>query len=81
MNKKEIAQILKFSSPNVLYVVDENNQLLKLECPFKVLVLVSVGELKKGVIESVSQVKVTNKLITVFCVKEKLYWCCYFEII
>ena len=36
MTNTEIAEILKFSKPNIIYVVTWNNILKKVFCPFKV---------------------------------------------
>ncbi|GAA4803402.1 hypothetical protein [Litoribaculum gwangyangense] len=80
MDEKQLAELLKFSNPKVLYVVTWNNLLKLLFCPFKVQVIGDIGELKKGEIVWVEEVKVTMELKTVFKIKEKYYYHHHFEI-
>lgn len=81
MNKKQIAYILKYSHPKQLYVVTHSNSLLKLNCPFKVQLIVSVGGLEKDTIVFVDEVKVTSDLTTVFVVGGKAYFYYHFDIL
>ena len=81
MNDKELAELLKYSSSNELYVVTYNNLLKLLVCPFKVIVLNSVGNMKTNEIVWVEQVKVTRDIKTVFVIKGKAYFYFHFEII
>lgn len=81
MNKKQLAEILKYSSPRTLYVVTWNNLLKKLFCPFRVKVLYNIGELKKGQIVLVDKIKVTEDVKTVFIIKVKAYYYHHFEIL
>ena len=39
MTKKELAELLKYSSPLEIYVITWKNTLIKLFCPFEVQVL------------------------------------------
>ena len=81
MTKKELAEILKYSSPNELWVISELHSLIKLECPFEVMVLNDIGSLKKWQIVNVIEVKVTVELKTVFIVEGQAYYYSYFEIL
>ena len=81
MNDKELAELLKYSSPKELYVVAYNNLLKLLVCPFKVVVLNDVGSLKANKIAWVEQVKITRTLKTVFIIESKAYFYFHFEII
>jgi len=81
MEGNELLEVLKYTSPNELYVVDENKLLVKLECPFVVRVLINIGALNKGDFVEVDQVKVTECFITVFCIGDTLYWYYYFDIV
>jgi len=81
MNKNELAEFLKYSHPKQLYVVDWNNSLLLLICPFKAIVKGDIGTLKKNSIVYIDEVKVTLELTTVFIVGEKAYYYYHFEII
>lgn len=81
MNKKELSEQLRFSSPEWLYVVSWNNVLKQLFCPFRATVLVDIGSLYKGQIVMVKQVKVTAKLITVFIVDGSAYYYYHFDIL
>lgn len=81
MTKSELEEILRYSHPKQLYIVDWKNRLVVLKCPFKVLVKRSVGQLKKRDIVEVDQVKVTMELITVYVIGNQVYFYYYFEIL
>jgi hypothetical protein len=81
MTKKELAELLKYSSPKELWVITWNNILKRLFCPFKVKVLQDVGLLKRGQIVLVNEVKVTLELKTVFMINGQAYYYNYFDII
>ena len=80
MDKKELAEQLKFSSSEWLYVVTWNNILKQIVCPFTVLVMTDIGPLKKGQIVWVQQVKVTMELKTVFVIDGRAYFYYHFQI-
>lgn len=81
MNKKEIAELLRYSSPKQLYVVTWNNLLQLLLCPFEVLVKQDIGDLKRAEIVWVEEVKVTQDFTTVFVIKGRAYFYYHFEIL
>lgn len=81
MNNSEIAEILKFCSPNVIYVVTWNNIFKKVFCPFKVKVKKNIGVLKKGEIYFVESVKVDLNIKTVYIIDSKPYYFENFDII
>ena len=81
MNEKQLAEILRYSSPNELYIVTWNNLLKLLITPFKVLVVEDVGGFKKGTVVWVQEVKVTMELKTVYIIKGRAYNYTHFEII
>jgi len=81
MDKKELQDLLKYSSPKELYVVTWNNLLKRLFCPFKIKVLNDVGDLRKGEIKDVDGVKVTLELKTVYLINGKNYYHYHFDII
>ena len=81
MSEDELAEVLKYSSPDTLYIVTWNNLLKKLFCPFQVVVKHQIGELEKGEVVRVNSVKVTAKLKTVYLVKGRFYYYDHFEIL
>lgn len=81
MSKKNLIKILKYTSPNHLYIITLDNVLIKLICPFGVIVLQDVGELKTGEIVNVERVKVTYQMITVFSIQNKLYYYYHFDFV
>ena len=81
MTKKELAELLKYSSPREIYVITWNNILKRLFCPFEVQVLQDIGTLKKGQIVYVDEIKVTIELKTVFIIDNKAYYYYHFEIV
>ena len=81
MNEKQLGYLLKYSSPNELYIVTWNNLLKLLITPFKVFVINDVGALKKGELVLVSEVKITMELKTVYIINGRAYYYHHFEII
>lgn len=81
MNKNQLQELLKYSSPKELYIVAWNNLLKKLFCPFRVAVLGDIGDLKQGEIVEVEEVKITPDLKTVYLIKGKYYYYFHFDIL
>lgn len=81
MDKEDLAEQLKYSSSEWLYVVTRNNILKQLFCPFRVAVLKPVGELVEGQIVWVQAVKVTLCLKTVFIIDGSAYYYYHFNIL
>ena len=81
MTKKELAELLKYSSPREIYVITWNNILKRLFCPFNVTVLQDIGTLKKGQIVLVQEIKVTLELKTVFIINNEAFYYYHFDIL
>lgn len=81
MDEKQLADLLKYSNSKQLYIVTWNNILKLLFCPFKVKLLLNVGNLKKGQVVWVDEVKITQELKTVYIINEQAYYYHYFDII
>ena len=81
MNKNDLAEQLKYSSSNWIYVVTWNNLLKQIFVPFKVVVISSIEGLVKGRIEWVEAVKVTTELKTVFIINGNAYYYHHFDIL
>ena len=74
MTKKELVELLKYSSPKEIYVITWNNILKRLFCPFRVKVLQDIGALKKGQTVLVQEIKVTLELKTVYIINSEAYY-------
>ena len=81
MVDKDLAEQLKYSSSDWIYIFTCNNLLKQLFTPFEVEVIRSVGALEIGQIVWVSQVKVTPQLKTVYIIEGKAYYFFHFDII
>ena len=81
MTKKELAELLKYSSPKEIYVITWNNILKRLFCPFRVKVLQDIGALKKGQTVLVQEIKVTLELKTVYIINNEAYYYHHFDIL
>lgn len=81
MTKKELAELLKYSSPREIYVITWSNILKRLFCPFEVQVLQDIGTLKTGQFVYVDEIKVTIELKTVFIIDTRAYYYYHFEIV
>jgi hypothetical protein len=80
MTRKDLAELLKYSSPKEIYVITWNNILKRLFCPFRVKVLQDIGPLKKGQTVLVQEVKVTFELKTVYIINNEAYFYFHFSI-
>lgn len=80
MTKKQLAELLKYSSPREIYIITWNNLLRRLFCPFEVQVLEDIGTLKAGQIVWVDGIKVTHELKTVYIILGKAYHYHHFDI-
>jgi hypothetical protein len=81
MTDKELAEILKFSSSNELYIVTWNKLLKRLFVPFKVRVRHEIGGLKQNQIVWVEAVKVTQNLVTTYIIQGLAYYYYHFDIL
>lgn len=81
MSDEELAELLKFSSPYELWIVNFNGLLERLICTFQVRVNQDIGTLKKGQIVLVDKVMITRTLKTVFIVENKGYYANHFDLI
>jgi len=81
MNRKQLAEILKYCSPKEILVVTWDNRLITLKCPFKVKVIQKVATLKLRQILTVDKVKTTIDLKTIFMVEGKAYYYHYFDFV
>jgi hypothetical protein len=81
MDVNDLAEELSYSSSDSIYVVTFDNLLKQVFTPFKTSVLSDVGELLKGQIVWVEQVRMTLQLKTVFIVDGKAYYHFHFGFI
>lgn len=81
MSSKELSEIEKYCSPVSLLIVNANGELLRLNCPFQVIVLLEVGTLMTNATAIVTEVKVDSKLILVYIINKQGYYYYNFSII
>ncbi len=81
MTRSQLSEILKYSSPNELYVITHYGVLKRLFCPIKVQVLRDIGILKRGQIVFVDEIKVTLELKTVYIIDNEAYHYYHFNIL
>ena len=80
--RKYIEEIFKYCKIDSILVIDvKSGQLERLECPFTVLVIQNVGELKKGLICFVTAVKLDLTLIDVYIIGNKAYYFFNFRVL
>ena len=80
-NKKYIEDIFKYCKTDSILVIDKTGQLQRLDCPFEVVVIQTVGELQKGLIYLVSAVKIDLNLIDVYIIRNKAYYFFNFRVL
>ena len=81
MTKKQLAELLKYSSPREIYVITHYNVLKRVFCPFRVSVLQEIGVLKRGQIVFVDEIKVTLELKTVYIIDNEAYYYYHMDIL
>lgn len=80
MTRSQLSELLKYSSPNELYIITHYNVLIRLFCPVKVQVVKDIGILKRGQIVFVDEIKVTIELKTVYIIDNDAYYYYHFNI-
>jgi len=81
MTKKQLVELLKYSSPREIYVITHYNVLKRIFCPFQACVLQEIGNLKIGQVVLIDEVKTTLELKTVFIIENQAYYYNYFDIL
>jgi hypothetical protein len=81
MSNKELVELLKSCSPNIIYVVNDENRIIKLKTPLKLLALADVGDYLKNQIVICTELKITTWARMVFHIDGKNYHTYYFDII
>ena len=79
--KRYIQEIFKYCTTDSILVIDQNGRLIRLRCPFLVLVIVDVPPLNKGQEKAVIAVKVAENLVDVYVIEEKAFYHYNFMII
>ncbi|WP_435136771.1 hypothetical protein [Formosa sp. A9] len=81
MNSKNWAELLKYSSPKKILVVNDKNKIIELTCPFKVEAKHDIADLYKGKIYYVELVKISTSMVTVFIINGEAYYYSHFYIL
>ncbi len=79
--RKYIEEVFKYCKIDSILVINKVGHLQRLQCPFEVLVITDVGELKKGLKCLVSAVKLDLQLIDVYIIRDKAYYFFNFRVI
>jgi hypothetical protein len=80
-SKEYISELMKHCDPYSILVVGTQGQLIRLFCPFNVVVVLPVGYLVKGDVYYVDAVKVTLELRDVYIIQGKAYYIVHFKVI
>lgn len=81
MSNKELIELLKSCSSDIVYVVDEENRIIKLHTLIRLLVLYDIGEFQKNQIVTCKELKITTNTRIVFYIDGKNYNTYYFDIL
>ena len=81
MNRENLVELLRYSSPYSILIVNYRNEIMELHCPFKVQVKEDVGDLIRGKILEVSMVKLSYELKTVYVIKNNPFYFWHFYIL
>lgn len=80
LNDKEMVEFLKGISPFELCIINKNNQLEVLICPFEVISKEDISFIKKYQSVFVELIKITRDLKTVFIIRGKAFYAIHFYI-
>ena len=79
--KKYIEEVFKVCKIDSILVMSKTGQLQRLHCPFEVVVITDVGELRKGLLCLVNAVKLDLTLVDVYIIKNKAYYFFNFRVL
>ena len=80
LNDKEMAEFLKGISPYKLYIINADNKIEVLICPFEATSKIDVAFIKKHQRVLVELVKITRTLKTVFIIEGQAFFAINFNI-
>lgn len=80
-NTRYIEEISKYCDPLSMLVIGEKGQLIRIYCPFTVIVIQPVGNLEPRDIVNVQAIKVTLELRDVYIIDSRAYYIFYFRIL
>jgi len=72
--KKYIRDLFEVVDTHSILVINKENQLIRLNVPFTVLVVLDVPGLSKGDLGSVTAIRMDIKLIDIYIVNSKPYY-------
>lgn len=81
MAKKGIYELLKYSSPYSILVVDEKQKLREVFCPFKVKSIQTFDKLLEGEMLLVDKVKLSSELKVIYQIRGRYFHYHHFAII
>ena len=81
MEDNKLYEFLRYLSPTSILIVNYQNRLKELHCPFKVKALKDVGSLNKGLYYDVTSIKITRNITTVYVINNQAYFYHSFEIV
>lgn len=72
--KKYIKELFEVLDTHSILIINKDNQIIRLNVPFTVLVVREVPGLRKGDLGSVTAIKMGLELIDIYVVNGKLYY-------
>ena len=72
-NDALIAAINKYCHPNSILIIDARGKLLRLYCPFKVMVIADIHYYKSEEIVDVMAVKISDELVMLYVIRQIAY--------
>jgi hypothetical protein len=79
--KKYIEEIFRYCKIDSILIINRTGSLERLDCPFKVVVIQDVGELRKGLVCLVNAIKLDLTLTDVYIIRNKAYYFFNFRVI
>lgn len=79
--KRYIEEIFKYCRTDSLWIINENNNIEELHCPFPVIATRDVGELKKDSVCIVREIKMSFNLLDVYIIRNRAYYYYNFELL
>jgi hypothetical protein len=80
-SKDYIRELMKWVDPYSILIINSNCQLVRLYCPFSVVVKIPVGNLQIDDVVTVEAVKITLELKDVYIINGKAFYVIHFRIL
>ncbi|PHN94730.1 hypothetical protein CSC80_05120 [Maribacter sp. 6B07] len=81
MKNNELVHLLEYASPFSILIVDANNTLLELRCPFNVIGINDHNLILQNEVYVVERIRISKELSVVYEIEQRLFHYYHFDIL